>query len=232
MTKQTASGSAGVTNLRNQVATGCRPGETQKPNQTQNKEQSKTMVKAIATTYKPTPNLNYRGRLIKVEERSNANGKFWIWSFFLIEDVEGGEVPEEFEKFNIASSASMMPKSNARKWVQGMLGRVLEDDEEVDFDEQLVGKTYILNVGINENNKNTLDGVTRSRRPEPNGDGYSTPQRPQAQPQATGIDFERLNEAQRQPLRPQGPQRPANGQTYPEPDVTLQWDDIEPEPVA
>lgn len=121
------------------------------------------MVKATATSYKPTPPGNYRAKFTKHEEKSNQDGAFWIWTFRLIEDMEGDQVDEEYEILTVSSSTAFTPKAKARKWAQSMIGRVLEDDEVLDFDD-LTGKTYILAVGINENGRNTVDSITIPKR--------------------------------------------------------------------
>lgn len=119
---------------------------------------------ATATSYKPIPAATYRGRLTKVETKDNDNGEYWLWTFRLIEDVEGEPVDEDNEVFKQSSSTSFTTNAKARKWVNGMLGRVIDDDEQVDFDRDLVGPMYLLTIGINENNKNVLNGVTPSKK--------------------------------------------------------------------
>ena len=138
------------------------------------------MVQATATTYKPTPRGTYRGKLTAVEEKKNDSGYYWIWSFTLLEDVEGDPIEEEFEKFTATSSTNFGPKSKARNWVHGMIGRALETDETIDFDESLVGRVYILNVGINEETqRNTLDSLSPAKR------APQAPQRPASAPAAS-----------------------------------------------
>lgn len=132
------------------------------------------MVQATATAYTPTPRGTYRGKLTAIEEKKNDNGTFWIWKFTLIEDIEGETVEEEFERFVTTSSTNFGPKSKARGWVHNMIGRELDTKETIDFDTALVGKNYILTIGIN-NDKNTLDAITPAKR---------APQRAQEAPQA------------------------------------------------
>lgn len=134
------------------------------------------MVTLTASSYKPTPIGNYRGKLTKVEEKTNDTGAFLMWQFRLIEDIDGEPVDEEFEIFTVSSSTAFTPNAKARRWVQGMLGgRVLNDDETVDFDEELVGKIYILNVGINNNGRNTLDSISPSKKAKATSNGDASP---------------------------------------------------------
>lgn len=122
------------------------------------------MVKATATAYKPIPSGIYKGKLVGVDEKTNDTGSYWAWQFYLLEDMEGDPVEPEFERFNAISSTNFMPKSKARSWVNNMIGRVLADDEEIDFDETIVGKHYVLTIAISPSGRNTLEAVSPAKR--------------------------------------------------------------------
>lgn len=98
-----------------------------------------THVTAVVPAIKPGI---FPCRFDDINEQSNEQGKFWMWSFtFQVPAAKIGDTaqfPANEDGFALipitaTTSPRITPKTKAAKWIQALTGHAVEVDEEVDF---------------------------------------------------------------------------------------------------
>jgi len=106
-----------------------------------------------AVDYEPLPPGLYVGKLLDIEPRESANGEYRRWSWEILEGPHAGS------KVYANTSSNFGPQAKARQWVENIMGRELEEGEQVGA-EDLVGEKHHLMVENVKRDGRTFDSVS------------------------------------------------------------------------
>ena len=113
-------------------------------------------MKLKAEEYEPMEVGDYRATFTRYEEDEGIHGPMVKW-FFDLQD-------EDYEGRSISgiSSTSFNPMSKMWAWVQALLGRPIEDGEEIDLDE-LIGREVMIDVDHKQTERGTFERIASLR---------------------------------------------------------------------
>ena len=113
-------------------------------------------MKVKAEEYTAVEIGDYRAKFTRYEEDEGIHGAMVKW-FFDLQD-------EEYEGRSISgiSSTSFNPMSKMWAWVQALLGRPIEDGEEIDLDE-LIGREVMIDVDHKVTERGTFEKIAGLR---------------------------------------------------------------------
>jgi hypothetical protein len=99
------------------------------------------------------PEGTYTGTLKKVEEKSNADGGYLLWTFSISHHGEAKTVSG-------VTGMSLDQGSKERFWVEALIGRPLKDQEEVDM-ERLYGRACRMELAVIEKDGREYNRIGR-----------------------------------------------------------------------
>jgi hypothetical protein len=116
----------------------------------------------------------YPGRFDAIEEKTNEQGKYWLWTFTLavpeasIGDTEQFSVDPDTTTALIpitgTTSPRITPRTKAAKWIEALQHREVVVDDEIDFD-ALLGKVAQVVIEIADTGYSRIHSLL----PEPQG---------------------------------------------------------------
>jgi hypothetical protein len=124
-------------------------------------------MKLKAEEYEPIELGDYRAKFTRYEEDEGIHGAMVKW-FFDLQD-------EDYQGRSISgiSSTAFNPMSKMWAWVQALLGRPIEDGEEIDLDD-LIGREVMIDVDHKQTERGTFEKIAglrpvrrKKKRPEP-----------------------------------------------------------------
>ena len=127
-------------------------------------------MKLRTTDYEPLEPGDYRAKFTGYEEDEGEHGPFVKLFFELLDEEHAGKILTgiAYTKFN--------PMSKLFAWTQALLGRPIEDGEEIDLDD-LVGRECMLDIEHRKTERGTFERVVAVRpvrkkkgKPEPVAD--------------------------------------------------------------
>lgn len=130
------------------------------------------MTFAFTATDNMTPEGLYLMSVKEIGEPELQDGPYgtserirWIFSIEeVLDDQSEDQNAEDYvgEEFWSWTSTAFGPNSNARKWVQALLGRQIENGEQISISE-VVGKQAKITVGRNDNGNQKLVNIAPAR---------------------------------------------------------------------
>jgi hypothetical protein len=125
-------------------------------------------IKVKAEAYEPMEIGDYRATFTRYEEDEGMHGPMIKW-FFELDD-------EDYPGRTISgiSSTAFNPMSKMYAWVQALMGRPIEDGEEIDLDD-LVGRQVMIDVDHKQTERGTFERIAglrpvrrkKKQQPEP-----------------------------------------------------------------
>ena len=115
-------------------------------------------MKYTTTDYEIVEEGEYPAVFSGYEERSTEFGDAVMFSFTLRDEEHSGS------EIRGLASAKLTPKAKMRAWVEGIMGRALENKEEVDLDD-LVGRKVMLYLSVADTEKGMFNRNEKIRVP-------------------------------------------------------------------
>ena len=126
-------------------------------------------MKLKAEEYEPMEVSDYRDKFTGYEEDEGIHGPFVKWYFEVLDEEYPGR------SLKGISSTAFNPMSKMWAWVQALLGRPIEDGEELELDD-LIGRECLLDIDHHKTERGTFERIvgvrpTRKKRHPQQGAG-------------------------------------------------------------
>ena len=115
-------------------------------------------MKITASDYVVVEEGEYAAKFTGYEERTTEFGDAVMFCFALLDEENNGT------EIKALASKKLTPKAKMRGWIEGMIGRALENKEEVDLDD-LVGRKVMLYISVADTDKGLYNRVDKIRVP-------------------------------------------------------------------